>query len=80
MAVVFIKKEWIFVVLELYLHTNFCWEYWAWFWGGGYCHKFVKYPPPPGGLVLQRGFDSLVRVVKRYEAWGLTLYVHNVLD
>ena len=32
------------------------------------------------GLVLHRGFVSLVRVVKRYEAWGLTLYVHNVLD
>lgn len=32
------------------------------------------------GLVLQRGFVSLVRVVKRYEAWGLTLYVHNGLD
>ena len=32
------------------------------------------------GLVLQRGFVSLVRVVKRYEAWGLTLYVHNVLN
>ena len=68
MAVVFIKKEWIFVVLELYLHTNFCWEYClksgAWF-----CSR-----------VLQLGFVSFVRVGKRYEAWGLTLYIQNALN
>ena len=47
MAVVFIKK-----VDFCSLRTIFTYELLLGVLGlvpGGYCHKFVKYPPPPGG-------------------------------